>query len=155
MVRPFEEVRVWSRTPENAARFAKEVGARAMSAVDAVKDADVIVTVTQSAEPVLQGEWLKQGAYVNAVGAVGLQARELDTAAMRGAAVIVESREAAMEEAGDIVQAGVPIYAELGEILSGVKPKPQSRVTVYKSLGVAVEDLAAARMILRKVVGTR
>jgi len=153
LVRDFDEVRVWSRTAENAHRFADEAGAIAMSATEAVGGADVIVTATHSSEPVLRGDWLNPRAHVNAVGAVGLQARELDAEAMRRGAVIVESREAAIHESGDIVQADVAIYAELGEILAGKRPKPQTQLTVYKSLGVAVEDVAAARMIYKKMSG--
>jgi thiomorpholine-carboxylate dehydrogenase len=149
-VRNFEEVRVWSRTPRNAKRFAEESGAKAMDAQDAVSDADVVVTVTHSSEPVLAGAWIKEGALINAVGAVGLHARELDDLAMQQSAVLVESREAAVKESGDIAHSGVPVYAELGEILAGLKPKPRARHFVYKSLGVAVEDIAAALMIYRK-----
>lgn len=152
LVRNFNEVRVWSRTPENAHRFADEIGANVVTAEEAVTGADVIVTVTHSSEPVLRGEWLSEGAHVNAVGAVGLHARELDDDAMRRSAVVVESTEAAMNESGSIVHAGVSIHAELGAILSGDRIKPECRTTVYKSLGVAVEDVAAARMIYRKVM---
>ena len=154
LVRNFEQIRVWSRTPANAARFAAEIGGEVMTAKQAVRDADVIVTVTHSFEPVLRGEWIAEAAHINAVGAVGLHARELDDSAMRESAVVVESRQAAMNEAGDIVHSGAPIYAELGEILSGSKPKPQSRHTVYKSLGVAVEDVAVARLIYRKFLAS-
>jgi thiomorpholine-carboxylate dehydrogenase len=153
LVRHFDDVRVWSRTPENARRFAEEVQASVMSAEEAVRGADVIVTVTHSSEPVLRGEWLSAEAHVNAVGAVGLHARELDDTAMQRSTVVVESAEAAVKESGDIVHAAVSIYAELGEILSGKKPKPQGRNTVYKSLGVAVEDVAAARMVYAKLTG--
>lgn len=152
-VRNFEQVRVWSRTPRNAMRFAEETGAAFMDAQDAVSEADVIVTVTHSSEPILAGAWIKEGALINAVGAVGLHARELDDVAMQRSTVIVESREAALKESGDIVHSGVSVYAELGEILAGVKPKSTARNFVYKSLGVAVEDVAAARMIYRKVAG--
>jgi thiomorpholine-carboxylate dehydrogenase len=147
MVRSFEEVRVWSRTRDHAEQLAHEAGVRAMSAEECVRGADVIVTVTHSSEPVLKGEWIKDGAHVNAVGAVGLHARELDTGAMEHSAVVVESIEAAMLESGDIVSSGVGIFAELGEILSGRRAKPQAVKTIYKSLGVAVEDVAAAWMI--------
>lgn len=149
-VRSFEEVRVWSRTAEHAARFAAETGAKAMSAEQAVRDADVIVTVTHCNEPVLFGSWLKPDVHVNAVGSVGLNARELDDAVMQNAAVIVESRESALREAGEIAHSGAPIYAELGEILAGSKPKPNARKTVYKSLGIAVEDVAAAYLVYQK-----
>ena len=152
LIRNFDETRVWSRMPEHALEFAEEFGGRAVSAEEAVRGADVVVTATSSREPVLRGEWLKEGAHVNAVGAVGLQARELDEEAMRQSAVVVESREAAMVESAEIVQSGASVYAELGEILSGVKATPKSRNTVYKSVGIAVEDVAAAKLVYEKAM---
>lgn len=148
LVRKFDDVRVWGRNPENASALADEIGARRCSAEDAVRGADVVVTVTNSPDPVLHGKWLKPGVLVNAVGAVGPSRRELDSDALRGA-VIVDSREAALKESGDVLLAKVGIEAELGEILSGVKDVPKAEVTVFKSLGIAVEDLAAARLALR------
>ncbi|HLI62312.1 MAG TPA: ornithine cyclodeaminase family protein [Terriglobales bacterium] len=147
LVREFDDVRVWSRNRQHAVALADEIGARATSAEDAVRGADVVVTVTNSPAPVLHGAWLKPGALVNAVGAVGRKNRELDDDAMRGA-VIVDSREAAMKESGDVLLANAVIYAELGELLAGTKPAPQSEITVFKSLGLAVEDLAAAKLVL-------
>ncbi len=146
-IRNFEEVRIWSRNSQHAAECANEIGAAVVSSAErAIRDADVIVTVTGSREPVLRGAWLKEDAHVNAIGSVGLVHRELDDEAMnRAVAVLVESRESAMKESAEIVQSGVAIYAELGEILAGSKPKPQSGITIYKSLGIAVEDIAAAR----------
>ena len=147
MVRDFKEVRVWSRNPEHAQAFALEIGAIPVPAEEAVRGADVVVTVTNSAEPVLRGEWLKEGAHINAVGAVGPKRRELDAAAVRGAYVVVESRVSAAAEAGDLLMAGATVDAELGELLAGlaIEKRPWS---VYKSLGIAVEDLAAARLVL-------
>jgi ornithine cyclodeaminase/alanine dehydrogenase-like protein (mu-crystallin family) len=150
MVREFDELRVWSRNAEHARAFAEESGGRAMSAEEAVRDADVVVTVTNSAEPVLRGEWLKDGVHVNAIGAVGAGRRELDTEAMRGAFVVVESRESAANEAGEILLAGVRVDAELGELLAGKRIERRAR-TVYKSLGIAVEDLAAARLVAERM----
>ena len=150
-MRNFDEVRVWSRTPEHAARFADEIGAKPTSAEAAVCGADVVVTVTNSSEPVLRGAWLKQGAHVNAIGAVGTNAREVDDEAMKNSAIVVESRESALRESGEIVQSGVGIYAELGELLDATKPKPQGLTTIYKSLGVAVEDVAAATLVYEKM----
>ncbi len=147
LVRKFEEIRVWSRNPQHAQAFAGEVGATATSAKEAVRGADVVVTCTDSPEPVLRGAWLKADVVVNAVGAVGPTRRELDNDAMRGA-VVVDSREAAMQESGDVLLSGAQIYAELGELLAGTKPLPQAEVTVFKSLGLAVEDLAAAKLVL-------
>jgi len=147
LVRKFDDVRVWSRNAAHAQAFAAEIAARATSAEEAVRGADVVVTVTNSAEPMVQGAWLKPGCLVNAVGAVGRQRRELDSDAMRGA-VIVDSREAALQESGDILLAAATIYGELGELLAGSKPIPQAEITVFKSLGIAVEDLAAASLVL-------
>jgi len=152
MVRRFEEVRVWSRTSEHAQAFAAETGARAMSAEEAVAGADVVVTVTNSGEPVLRGAWLKEGVLVNAVGAVGPKRRELDEDAMRGF-VVVDSREAALQESGDILLSGATIHAELGELFSGAVPPPAAHHTVFKSLGIAVEDIAAARLVYERVTG--
>ena len=147
-VRQFEEVRVWSRNAVNAKLLAGEIGAQVMSAEEAVRDADVVVTVTHASEPVLLGRWVKPGALVNAVGAVGATNREVDDAAMQGA-VVVDSREAARVEAAEILMAGAAVYAELGEIVAGTKAKPADERVVFKSLGLAVEDLAAGRLVLK------
>jgi ornithine cyclodeaminase/alanine dehydrogenase-like protein (mu-crystallin family) len=146
LVRPFDDIRVWGRTPDHVRQFATETGARAMSAEEAVRGADVVVTVTGAPEPVLRGAWLSEGALAIAVGAVGATRRELDDDAMRGA-VIVDSRAAAMQESGDVLLAHATIYAELGELLARTKPVPSARTTVFKSLGLAVEDLAAAQLV--------
>jgi thiomorpholine-carboxylate dehydrogenase len=151
-VRAFKEVRVWSRNPENAVRFADEVGGRAMSAEEAVCAADVIVTVTHSAEPVLCGKWMKADAHVNAVGAVGTTRRELDAEAMQGF-VVVDSRESAAKESGDVILSGVSVDAELGELLAAGRFERRGR-TIFKSLGIAVEDLAAAALVTAKQPGT-
>jgi thiomorpholine-carboxylate dehydrogenase len=150
LVRTFDEVRVWSRNPQAALAFAREIGATATSAEEAVRGADVVVTCTSSPQPVLKGTWLKPGVMINAVGAVGTTRRELDDDAMRGA-VVVDSRDAALQESGDVLLAKAQIHAELGELLAGTRPMPQAEVTVFKSLGLAVEDLAAARLVLGKL----
>ncbi len=149
-VRQFEEVRVWSRNTEHAAQFAQESGARVMPLDEAVRGADVLCTVTHSQEAFVRGEWLKPRVHINAVGAVGLSARELDDAVMRDAAIVVEQREAAKRESAEIVSSGSAIYAELGELLAGAKTLPQTGKTIYKSLGVAIEDVSAARLIWQK-----
>lgn len=146
LVRSFDEVRVWSRNSAYAQELAEEIGGTATTAEDAVRGADVVVTVTHASEPILFGQWLKPGVLVNAVGAVGLRNREVDDATMQGA-VVVDSREAALVESGEIALAGATIYAELGEILAQKKPKPSATITVFKSLGLAVEDLAAAKLV--------
>jgi ornithine cyclodeaminase/alanine dehydrogenase-like protein (mu-crystallin family) len=150
LVRKFDEVRVWSPTPEHAHRFATEVGAtRAGTAEDAARGADVVVTATSAEQPVLRGAWLKQGAVVNAIGGIGPTSRELDDDCMRGS-IVVESRESAIHESGDVILSGAAIYAELGELLAGAKPLPTASPIIFKSLGIAVEDIATAELVYRK-----
>jgi ornithine cyclodeaminase/alanine dehydrogenase-like protein (mu-crystallin family) len=148
LVRRFEEIRAWSPNTSHAESFAEEIGAKAMSAEEAVRDADVIVTVTSSKVPVLRGRWLKPGCHVNAVGACRPDWRELDDDAMRNV-LFVDSREAAMKESGDVILSGVKIYAELGEAFAGKVPSRAEETTIFKSLGMAVEDIAAALLVYR------
>src|SRR5213595_1293424 len=148
LVRNFEEIRVWSPTKEHAERFAKEIGAKPMPAEDAVRDADVVVTATNSKTSVLEGAWLKPGCHVNAVGACRPNWCELDDDTMTNV-VFVDSREAAMKESGDIILSGAKIFAELGEVLAGKVPSRASETTIFKSLGMAVEDIAAAMLVNR------
>ena len=145
-VRPIDDVRVWSRSPESAERFAAKHGARAMGAEEAVRGADIIVTATSSNTPVLMGAWLKRGAHVNAVGACLPTWRELDDAVMANA-LIVDSRAAAMKESGDVILSKATIFAEAGELFAGAAPPPMGATTVFKSLGLAVEDIAAAKLV--------
>ena len=149
LVRNFEEIRVWSQTKEHAEKFAKEIGARSTSAEDAVRDADVVVTVTSSTTPVLHGTWLKPGCHVNAIGACRPDWRELDDDAMHKSIVFVDSREAAMKESGDVILSAAKIYAELGEVFAGKVPARPNETTIFKSLGMAVEDIAAALLVYR------
>jgi thiomorpholine-carboxylate dehydrogenase len=143
---PYDEIRVWSRTPEHAARFAAQHGATSTSLELAVRGADVIVTATNALEPILRGEWLKPGAHVNAVGSPRPNWRELDDAAMRNT-LVVDSREAVLKESGDVILSGAPIYAEIGEIFAGLKPAPRDATTIFKSVGLAIEDVATARLV--------
>ena len=147
-VRHFKKIRVWGPTREHAERFAKEIGATAMSSEDAVRGADVVVTATNSKTPVLKGVWLKPGCHVNAVGACRPDWRELDDEAMANV-VFVDSREGAMKESGDVILSGANIYAELGEVLSGKVPARANETTIFKSLGMAVEDISAALLVYR------
>jgi ornithine cyclodeaminase/alanine dehydrogenase-like protein (mu-crystallin family) len=148
LVRRFEEIRVWSRTQAHAEQFAKQVGGKAMSAEAAVRGADVIVTVTSSTIPVLKGEWLKPGSHVDAVGACRPDWRELDDEAMRNV-VFVDTRAAAVQESGDVILSGAKIYAELGEMFAGKVYPRRDETTIFKSLGMAVEDIAAALLVYR------
>jgi ornithine cyclodeaminase/alanine dehydrogenase-like protein (mu-crystallin family) len=145
-VRQFEEIRVWNHRPEKAGQFAEEHGIKAMDIEEAVRDADVVVTATSAREPILKGTWLRPGAHVNAVGASRPDWRELDDDAMRNV-VIVDSYEGARNESGDVILSGATPFAELGEILNGTKRVEPGATTIFKSLGMAVEDVAAARLV--------
>jgi alanine dehydrogenase len=150
IVRNFREVRVWS--PRNAHAFAKEFDVReAASAEEAVRGADVIVVATAATTPVLMGEWLSPGAHINAVGATRPNWRELDDELLRRARIFVEAREAAMKESGDVIAAG-NIFAEIGEVVAGTKSGRESKeeMTLFKSVGVAVEDIVAADLVWRR-----
>jgi ornithine cyclodeaminase/alanine dehydrogenase-like protein (mu-crystallin family) len=151
-LRAFDEILVWSRSEENARKFADEVGATVTSAEEAVTRADVVLTLTSSPEPVLQGRWLKKDAVVCAVGAVTPTRRELDDEAMQGA-VVVESREAGMREPGDILLAKAEVSAEIGELLNGTALDRRDRPVVFKSVGIAVEDIATASLVYGLATG--
>lgn len=154
LVRQFEDIRVWS--PRHAEDFARRFDVRAVVSVDeAVRGADVVVTATTSKTPVLLGEWLSPGVHINAVGAPRPDWRELDDETLSRARVYVDSREAALKESGDVIAAG-QIFAEVGEVVTGAKPGRESaeEVTLFKSLGVAVEDIATANLVYRKAVNT-
>jgi ornithine cyclodeaminase/alanine dehydrogenase-like protein (mu-crystallin family) len=157
LVRRFADVRIWGRSFANAQKCAAEAGGRAVATVEeAVLDADVVCTVTNSSEPILLGSWLKSHVHVNAVGAVGLTKRELDASVLEGAFVVVESRASAAAEAGDLRLANATAHAELGELLNGTAAiDRERRRTVYKSLGLGIEDLCAARIVLDAVDGKR
>ena len=164
--RPLTRIRVAGRDEARARRFADEMRARTAapvlacgSAAEAVDGAGIVVTATSSAEPVLRREWLAPGAHVNAVGACVPQARELDTATMAAAALFADSRESVLAESGDFRLAEAEgaigpehIRAEIGEVLTGGAPgrAGDDEVTVFESLGLAVEDLAAAALAYRK-----
>jgi len=149
LVRSFRDVRVWS--PHNAGAFARAWGVRACAgAEEAVQGADVVVTATSSTTPVLRGSWLVPGAHVNAIGACRPDWRELDDELLGRARIIVDSREGALRESGDVMAAGGGrIAGELGEVVLGRVPGRTSagELTVFKSLGMAVEDVATAKLV--------
>ena len=152
LVRTIREVRVWS--PRNAAAFAREFGVRAVpTAEEAVRGSDIVVVATSSQTPVLSGAWLAPGTHINAVGAPRPTWRELDDDALRKARLYVEQREAATRESGDVIAAG-KIFAEIGEVVAGSKPGRQSadEITLYKSVGVAVQDIVSAELVYRKAL---
>src|SRR5580658_2539052 len=147
IVRPeLKDIRIWSRTRANAERLAEETGARAV-AVEEAAAADVVLTVTASPEPVLEGRWLAPHVLVLAVGATGASLRELDDEAMRSSYVVAESRSCAERESGDVRLSGAKVQAEIGEILSGTAAAPTGRRIVFKSVGMAIEDLIGARLV--------
>ncbi len=170
-VRPIERVRVWSRNVEHTAHFVEREAKRygnvileAMQTVEAaVEGADVICTTTAAPEPILKGAWIAAGTHINAVGSSVPFTRELDTTAVVRAKMFVDRRESTVNEAGDFLfpkREGVisddHILGEIGELLLG---KIQGReapdeITLFKSLGLAVEDLAAAHYVYRKAVET-
>jgi ornithine cyclodeaminase/alanine dehydrogenase-like protein (mu-crystallin family) len=159
LVRDFELVRVYSPTPEHARAVADEGRAEAVaSAEQAVRGADVVVTATNAIEPVLRLEWLKDGAHVNAIGGRPPQMTELDPETIAASALYVDRRESAENEAGDYRRALEEgaigrdhIRAEIGEVLIGSAPgRTGGELTIFRSLGLAVEDLAAAEYVVRR-----
>ena len=166
--RPIRRVRVWSRSPEHAAHFAEResqrhgIGVEAVqTAQAAVEGAAVICTTTSAREPILKGEWIAPGTHINAIGSSVAHTRELDTAAVVKARLFVDRRESTVNEAGDFLfpkQEGAVnddhILGEIGEVLLGrIKGRgTNEEITLFKSLGLAVEDLAAANHIYKKAV---
>jgi alanine dehydrogenase len=167
-VRSLRRVRVWSRRPESARRFAEEQGERTgltvepmPSAREAVQGADLICTVTAAREPVLLGEWIAPGAHVNAAGASTPNARELDAAAVARSRLFTDRRESLFAESGDFLLARAEgaitddhIRGEIGEVLEGKVRgrRTDGEITLFKSLGIAVEDLAAGWHVYRKAL---
>jgi ornithine cyclodeaminase len=159
---PGAELRIWSRTPARAAELAAEANATvAPSAEEALAGADIVCTTTSAREPIVRRGWLAPGTHVNAVGSSIPSTRELDSETVAAASLFVDRRESTLNEAGDyllaIAEAGIGpehIRAELGELLIGAAEGRRSaeELTVFKSLGLAVEDLAAAELCLERAV---
>ena len=150
LVRDFDDIRVWNRTPGRAEEFGKRIGARAMDAEAAVRGADVVIATTASSEPVLRGEWIRPGAKVASVGWSGAQGSELDAATMANT-VIVDSREGTLIESGNVRRWDAAIHAELGEVLDGSVTIESSETVVFESIGMACQDLAAAALVMDKL----
>jgi ornithine cyclodeaminase len=165
-VRPLRRVRVWSRDRGNAERFAaaSPIAVEVMATPRAaVAGADLICTTTAARTPILEGAWLTPGAHINAVGACFATARELDTAAVARARLIVDRRESTLAESGDFLLAKADgaigddhIAGELGDVLLGsvAGRRAGDELTLFKSLGIAVEDLAAAHHIYTQALAT-
>jgi thiomorpholine-carboxylate dehydrogenase len=147
LVRPsLQEVRIWSRTPANAEALASEVGGRSVPREEAAA-ADVVLVATSSPTPVLEGRWLKRDTLVIAVGAIGPHLRELDDETMLSSCVIAEARGPVESESGDVRLSGARVHAEIGQVLSGAAQAPAGARIVFKSVGMAIEDLTAARIV--------
>jgi ornithine cyclodeaminase len=157
---PDAEVRVWSRTPAHAEALALESHAVVCETIEEALDgAEVVCTCTSSRDPIVRRAWLAPGAHVNAVGSSVPSARELDAEAVAAASLFVDRRESTLNESGDylaaVQEAGIGpehIRAELGELLVGAEPgrRDDTELTLFKSLGLAVEDLAAAALCLER-----
>jgi len=173
-VRKIERIRLYSLSGASAVAIKKEMGPQlncaievADSAESVVRDADLLVTVTTAKEPIVRPEWLKPGVHINAVGSHRPDLREIDGATLARAKIVVDSREAILAECGDILLAlkeksigENAIHAEIGEVLAGTKSgrKNSDEITLYKSVGIAIQDVAAAHLVygkaLKKGVGT-
>ena len=146
-VRSIKDVRVWS--PRNAKDFAARHGVQAAATAEAaVRGADIVVVATSAQSPVLEGRWLSKGAHVNAVGATRPTWRELDDDLMAQARVFVDSKEAATKEAGDVIAARQEVV-EIGAVIAGKAEgrRNDEEITVFKSVGVAVEDVVSAKLV--------
>jgi ornithine cyclodeaminase len=154
------EIRIWSRSLEKAEELAGDVGATVSPSVDsALFGAEVVCTTTAAREPIVEKRWLARGAHDNAVGSCFPTTRELDTETVAGASFFTDRRESCLNEAGDYILAAKEgavgpdhIKAELGEVLAGMHPgrEHEDELTIFESLGIAVEDLASAELIVRR-----
>ncbi len=165
-MKPFREVRAWSPTPEHLARFVADAASLTDAAVhgaataeEAARGAAVIVLATSSATPVVQSDWIAPGPLIISLGAYRPEMREMDPVLVARARVIVDSRAAALVEAGDIVQgiregrfSAAHIAGEIGEVVLGRIPgrRTADDVVIFKSLGMAVEDVAAAQLTYQR-----
>lgn len=174
-VRPIKRARVSCRNIDHATELVREMEEKLSFPIEpvnsneaAIRDSDIIVTATSANEPVLKREWIADGAHINAIGTHSPQSREIDTATMAAARVFTDRRESILNEAGDYVLAAQEgaitpdnIVAEIGELVIGTKPGRTSptEITLFKSLGLAIEDVVCAEYLLRKAtaenVGTQ
>ena len=167
-IRKISQIKVYDIFEASARRLQetlqKEIGVKidvVQSAREAVQDADLLVTVTTANEPIVRADWLKPGMHINAVGSHRPDLREIDGATLAAAKIVVDSREAIMAECGDILLAiqekaitANSIHAEIGEVLAGKKAgrSRADEITLYKAVGIAVQDVATAHLIYRKAL---
>lgn len=166
-VRNLDTIVAYSRNPANVKRYVEEISRMvdaevmpAKSAEEAVKDADIVCTATTSTQPVLKREWIRDGTHINAIGSYKPDSRELDTDTVTSSKLVVDSLEACLSEAGDLI---IPIregrlkresvHAEIGEIVAGIKPGREyyEEITVFKSVGLAIQDAAMASLVAKKL----
>jgi len=153
-VRPIKEIRVWSRKAENAQAFAKEFGCvAAESAEAAVRNAPIVITATSSKDPVIEAAWIRPGTMINAMGSNVANRREIPEDVMRAARVVVDDMEQAKIEAGDIILADS--WANVVELKDVDRGHDPARVTIFESLGIAVEDAAAAGYVYEQAVAKK
>lgn len=165
-VRSIKRARVACRNPEHAAQLVREMQDKVAFRIEAVssneaavRDADIVVTATSAHEPVLQRNWIADGAHINAIGTHSPQSREIDTATMSAARIFADRRESVLNEAGDYLLAAQEgaitpesIVAEIGELVIASKQGRSSpqEITLFKSLGLAIEDVVCAEYLFRK-----
>jgi len=167
LVRKIKHINLWSRNEKNATKLVKKISgvysipiSIKKNAQEAIENAGIICTVTSSAQPVVMGDWISNGAHINAVGSSTAAARELDTTAIVRSKLFTDCYESLFNEAGDFLipkKEGVvsdgDVKAELGEVIEGIKKGRESKedITVFKSLGIAAEDIFSAWHIYQKI----
>lgn len=167
-VRKLKKIKIFSPSGKNASAIKNEmeqsagVGIEvAKNAEDTVRESDLLVTVTTAQDPIVKAEWLKPGVHINAVGSHRPDAREIDGATLARSRIVVDSRAAIMGECGDILLAikeqtitEKNLHAEIGEVLAGTKPgrSTANEITLYKSVGIAIQDVAAAQLVYHKAL---
>lgn len=149
----FSKVKIWNRTQSKAVKLCQELNLGNVmcvvcdSAREAAQDADVICTTTGADKPILESEWVKNGAHICAVGANRSHHSEISVPLHRRAAIIVDSMDTAKEEFADFIQQGIRPWGEVGDLINGRKSKPNAEVTIFYSLGMAIEDVLSAQLI--------
>lgn len=170
-VRPIERVRVFDASRENAERYRQEMQPTTSATIEvvnspeeAVRGADVVVTTSTSKTPIVELPWLKPGAHINGVGSHAPGVREIAGEVVAKARVVVDSRDAALQEAGDLMMpiadglvTAQQLSDELGEVVEGLKPGRNSpdQITLYKSVGIAIQDMAVANLVYRKALAAK
>ncbi|XP_068205979.1 ketimine reductase mu-crystallin [Palaemon carinicauda] len=147
------KIRIWSRTKQSSQTLAATLASEGIvmevvtSVEEAVKDADIINTCTMASKPILKAEWVKPGAHINSVGAPSPDKQELEEELVRKAMIYADSKDAAFKESGDVIKAGASVFAEIGEVILQTRVARKDSTTIFKSLGLAVEDAVTAHLV--------